>query len=184
MKRSTPPPRWGGRAKTLADHWRLRVDRSTRISSSRSLPTSKSTGRPRLKRCVSNSFVFSDLGPVQTPGGVRAGRAGGQLEGGTLHFEPNLIRKSDCAAQHIPTAMMQRKKSCVAFPADHVLRQESPVRALGRISSPSAEIEATLCAPPPHAAFSRPTGIELIKEMLAQRSRFERHLPATMATAS
>src|SRR6516162_4575786 len=41
---------------TLAVPWRLHVDRSTRISCSRSLPTSKSTGRPRLKRCVSNSL--------------------------------------------------------------------------------------------------------------------------------
>src|SRR6516162_5899457 len=36
--------------------WRLRVDRSTRISCSRSLPTSKSTGRPRLKRCARRSL--------------------------------------------------------------------------------------------------------------------------------
>src|SRR6516162_6147984 len=40
----------------LAVPWRLRVDRSIRISCSRSLLTSKSTGRPRLKRCVSNSL--------------------------------------------------------------------------------------------------------------------------------
>jgi RimJ/RimL family protein N-acetyltransferase len=45
-----------GRKETLAAHWRLRVDRSTGISCSRSLPTSKSMGRPRLKRCVSNSL--------------------------------------------------------------------------------------------------------------------------------
>ena len=32
-----------------------RVGRSTRTFCSPSLPTSKSTGRPRLKRCVSNS---------------------------------------------------------------------------------------------------------------------------------
>ena len=37
---------------TLVAPWRLRVDRSTKISRSRSLPTSKSTGRPRLKKCA------------------------------------------------------------------------------------------------------------------------------------
>src|SRR6516162_6769298 len=38
--------------------WRLHVDRSTRISCSRSLPTSKSTGRQRLKRCAMFDFHF------------------------------------------------------------------------------------------------------------------------------
>jgi hypothetical protein len=42
-----------GGQETLAVPWRLRIDRSTRIFCSRSLPTSKSTGRPRLKKCVS-----------------------------------------------------------------------------------------------------------------------------------
>src|SRR5215471_6788812 len=37
--------------------WRLRVDRSTRTFCSRSLPTSKSTGRPRLKRCVEQASI-------------------------------------------------------------------------------------------------------------------------------
>src|SRR5262249_37056136 len=41
---------------TLAGPWKLRVGRSIEIFCSRSLPTSKSTGRPRLKRCVSNSL--------------------------------------------------------------------------------------------------------------------------------
>jgi 2-keto-4-pentenoate hydratase/2-oxohepta-3-ene-1,7-dioic acid hydratase in catechol pathway len=44
--------------KSPSGPWRLHVDRSTRISCSRSLPTSKSTGRPRLKRCVSNTLRF------------------------------------------------------------------------------------------------------------------------------
>jgi hypothetical protein len=41
---------------TLAVPWRLHVDRSTKISCSRSLPTSKSMGRPRLKRCARRSL--------------------------------------------------------------------------------------------------------------------------------
>src|SRR5262245_4331714 len=40
---------------TLAGHWRLHVDRSTRTSCSRSLPTSKSTGRKPLQRCGSST---------------------------------------------------------------------------------------------------------------------------------
>src|SRR6516165_2994762 len=47
-----------GGQETLAVPWRLRVDRSTRISCSRSLPTSKSTGRQRLKRCAMFDFHF------------------------------------------------------------------------------------------------------------------------------
>src|SRR5262249_5884325 len=42
--------------RTLAGPWKLRVGRSIEIFCSRSLPTSKSTGRPRLKKCVSNSL--------------------------------------------------------------------------------------------------------------------------------
>src|SRR5215831_9129706 len=38
---------------TLAGPWRLHVDRSTRTSCSRSLPTSSVTVRKRLRRCVS-----------------------------------------------------------------------------------------------------------------------------------
>ena len=41
---------------TLAVPWRLHVDRSTKIFYSPSLPTSKSTGRPRLKRCARRSL--------------------------------------------------------------------------------------------------------------------------------
>ena len=46
---------------TLAGPWRLHVHRSTRISSSRSLPTSRTTGRPQLKRCARRSMKICAL---------------------------------------------------------------------------------------------------------------------------
>src|SRR5262245_22315 len=58
---------------TLAGPWRLRVGRSIEIFCSRSLPTSKSTGLPRLKKCVSNLVVEGrHVGPLLPTGSLNS----------------------------------------------------------------------------------------------------------------
>jgi hypothetical protein len=66
----------GGSTLAAAVPWRLRVDRSTRISCSRSLPTSKSTGRPRLKKCVSPA-AYMKICALLVPSEMKVEHAGG-----------------------------------------------------------------------------------------------------------